>query len=135
MSTEAFIQGVTEKILTWRDANYPSLTVVTENEPNVDEAAMPDVWLDLEFRWYGASEVAVGTRPLGRHSGTVSCQIYSRAGTGSSESSKIIDSLNEELRSTRVAGGVIKFGQRSVPTDFLGWHKTGAFFPFTLDVY
>lgn len=127
------MQSVTEAIITWRDASFPTLQIVTENQPQIDESAMSPIWLDVEFRWYGAKEITIEARPVGRHSGALSCQVYVKEGEGTALASQVLDSLNEAFRSRRVGGGVTKFGQRSVPNTALGWYRTGLFFPFTYD--
>lgn len=135
MSTEVFMNAVVSKILAWRDTNFPTLRVVFENDPPFDESECSE-WLDVEFRWYGATEVTVESRPVGRHSGALSCNMYVREGEGRQRAVQILDSLQEEMRSTRVGGGILRFGQKSVPTPmYEGWFRTGMFFPFLFDQF
>ena len=135
MSTESFRSALVANLLQWRDANFASLPLLTENGPVPDEASLGPVWLDLELRWYGASLVSIESRPVGRHKGAISLCVYYRLGEGTRLSDQIMDSLNERLRHQRLGGAVLLFGQRSVPTEYKGWYKTALFFPFQLDEY
>lgn len=133
MSTESFRSGLFTELEAWRAANYSTLVVCTENGPMVDESTLT-VWVDAELRWYGGKPVTMGTRPRGRHSGAFSLQVYYRVGEGTAVPDQIIDSLQERFRCRRLGGGVLAFGQRSVPTNALGWSKGGLFIPFYVDV-
>jgi hypothetical protein len=134
MTTEAFRSAVFADLEAWRVANYPTLAVVTENGPEPDESTL-QVWLDAEIRWYGAGTASIEGRPVGRHTGTLSLQVFYRQGEGTQLPDQILDSLQERFRNRRIGGGVVRFAQRSVPSKPLGWLKTGLFFPFHLDVF
>lgn len=135
MTTKDFRAAVFGAIQTWASANYPTLVVCYENGPAMDEDTIGPMWLDAEIRWYGAREMGLGSLPVtGRHSGAISLQMFYRSAQGTGQVDDILESLTSYLKSQRLGGGLIKFPQRTVPTNLRGWYKSGLLFPFTLDV-
>lgn len=132
MSTEQFRALVTERVLEWA-ASRPTLPIAYENGPVIDEKTVGPIWLDLQLRFYGGNLVAMGERPLGRHSGTISAMVFHRIAAGTGDPDRICDELIELFRAKRIGRGLTQMPQRTVPTDFLGWYKTGLLVPFTLD--
>ena len=133
MTTEEFRAAVTARVLTWQAANFPALPVITENGPVPDENTIGPVWLDLEIRWYGGQNISMGINPLGRHTGAVSAQVFYRAAEGTAQPGAIVDGLITLLKNARLGSGQLQFPQRTVPTDFKGWYKTGVLVPFYLN--
>lgn len=131
--TKAFRGAVVSELLAWQSASAPTTDVVYENGPVKGENEISSPWVDMEVRFYGASEATVGERPMGRHSGAVALAVFTRNGDGTGAADALIDSLIEHFRSRRVGGGVLKFPQRLTPSLARGWHKVGVLIPFTLD--
>ncbi len=131
--TKSFRAGVVSELLAWRAAQAATTDVVYENGPVKGELEISSPWVDMEVRFYSASEVTVGDRPIGRHSGAVALAVYTRDGDGTGAADDLVDSLIEHFRSRRIGGGVLRFPQRLTPSDGKGWHKVGVLIPFTLD--
>lgn len=133
MTTQAFSSEVLAAVEAWRSEAFPQVPAFYENGPLPEESQVGPVWIDVGVRWYGARLVSVGERPRGRHQGTISLQVYAKATSGTARSGEIVDSAVELLRARRLGGGVLAMPQRSLPTEFSGWAKTGLLVPFTLD--
>lgn len=133
MTTEEFRAAVTARILTWQAANFPNLPVVTENGPVPDENTIGPIWLDLEVRWYGARNISMGAKPMGRHTGAVSAAVFFRAAGGTAQPGAVVEGLIAQLQNVRLGAGVLEFPQRTVPTEVKGWHKSGLLVPFYLN--
>lgn len=133
MNTKDFRAAVFGAIQTWGAASFPTLPIVWENGPVPDEDQIGPMWLDVEIRWYGGKSLGIGNVVSGRHSGVVSAQVFTRSAQGTGVSDDVIDSLETLLKNQRMGTAVLSFPQRTVSTDFRGWHKTGILVPFTLD--
>ena len=133
MATEQFRGAVQAELEAWRLEAYPDVPAFYENGPVPDENTIGLMWIDCMVRWYAAKLVSMGTRPLGRHTGTVLTNVYFREGEGSRDPDQVLDSIKEHLRARRLGGGVLYMPQRSVPTKMHGWYKVGLLTPFTLD--
>ena len=132
-TTKDFRAAVFGEFQAWGAANFPTLPIIYENGPVPDEDKIGTVWLDLEIRWYGAQALTVGEVIAGRHSGAISANVFYREAEGTGTPDDIIDSLETTFRTRRLGGAIVKFPQRTVPTNLKGWYKTGLLFPFTLD--
>lgn len=133
MSTQNFINAVSETLATLMASEFPGITVMYENGPEVDEASVGDMFVDLEVRWYGADLITMELNPMGRHSGAISLQVYYKQAEGTAAVGALVDRLITEFKSRRIGGGITKMPQRSVPTHLKGWYKSGIFVPFHLD--
>lgn len=133
MNTKDFRAAVVTAIQAWAQINYATLPILYENGPVPDEDKIGPIWLDIEIRWYGARTLSIGEVYSGRHAGVVSCNVFYREASGTGATDDILDSLSTALCNRRMGSAVIKFPQRTVPTNLKGWYKTGLFFPFTLD--
>lgn len=133
MSIAGFRAAVFTVVQTWQTANQPGMFVAYENGPVVNERDAGDTFLDVELRFYGGSNVAIGNRSIGRDSGALALMAYSKRGEGTAVSDLVLGQLHGLLRNTRLAGGRLFYGQRSVPTDTLGWYRTGLLIPFSVD--
>lgn len=133
MSTKDFRAAATTEIQNWAAANFPAIPVLYENGPTPDEDKVGPVFIDVEFRWYGAQQLSVGEYFKGRNSGAISVNVFYRESYGTGQVDDIVDSLKSTLRPGYCGGGVLKFPQRTVPTHIKGWYKSGLLFPFTLD--
>ena len=132
MSTEAFRSAVHSEIAAWGAASYPAVPIFYENGPTPDEETVGPIWLDVELRFYGGAIASVGTSPRMRQTGAVSVMVYRKESTGTKLSDQVIDSLCAALQARRLGGAVLLAPQRTVPTNLLGWLKTGILLPFTL---
>lgn len=132
-TTKEFRAAVFGEIQAWAAANFPTLPVIYENGPVPDEDKIGPIWLDVEVRWYGAQALALGEGGVGRHSGAISANVFYREASGTGQADDVIDSLETTFRTRRIGSGIVKFPQRTVPTNLKGWYKTGLLFPFTLD--
>lgn len=132
MSLDTFERSVMQELVNWAAAAYPGLVVVAENAPNLDELQVQE-FLDVEFRYYAASDATVGVRPIVRDSGAVSIRHYARQQTGSGRTRQVLESLREEFRARRLGGGVLSAPQLTVPTSPKGWYSRGVLIPFTVD--
>ncbi|VTU32269.1 hypothetical protein H4CHR_02978 [Variovorax sp. PBS-H4] len=133
MATEQFRSDANAAIEAWRLANFPDVPAFYENGPQPDELTVGPIWIDVSIRWYGAKLVTMGDRPLGRHTGVVSVNVFHREGEGTALPDQVIDSVKELLRARRLGAAVLYMPQRQIPTSVDGWYKTGVFAPFTLD--
>jgi hypothetical protein len=133
MSTKNFRAAVFTELVAWGAANYPAVPIIYENGPVPDEDKIGPIWVDVEVRWYGAQPRAVGEGGNGRDMGAISVSVYYREGEGTGQVDDIVDSLRATLKLRRVGNGIVKFPQRTVPTNLKGWYKSGLLFPFTLD--
>ena len=133
MSTQNFINSVFGTLADLMAAEFPTVTVLYENGPEVDEASVGDMFVDAEVRWYGADLITMELNPLGRHSGAISLQVFYKQAEGTAAVGALVDRLITEFKSKRIGGGLTKMPQRSVPTHLKGWYKSGIFVPFHLD--
>lgn len=133
MNTKEFRATVVDAILTWGAANFPAVPIIYENGPVPDEDKIGPIWIDVQIRWYGGKALAFGDPVSGRHSGAVAVNVFYRSAQGTGLSDDIIESLTDLLRTRRFGSSVVQFPSRTVPTDLLGWYKTGLLFPFTVD--
>lgn len=134
MNTKEFRAAVFGELATWGAASFPSLVLIYENGPVPDEDKIGPIWLDCEIRWYGSQGLSLGSLPFtGRHSGTISTQVYYRSAQGTGAVDDIIDSLETLLKTRRIGTSIVQFPQRTVSTNMRGWYKAGLLFPFTLD--
>jgi len=134
MSIEQFRAEVVTAIEQWRLANFPDMDVVYENSPAPEEDKISSPWLDVEIRWYGGAQVAIGAPRAGRYSGVVSVKCFTRAGEGTQQADRIGDSLQAALAGFRTTGAWLDFPEPYTPNTALGWHKRGLMFPFKLSV-
>jgi hypothetical protein len=135
MSTEAFRAEVFGLIESTMAAAHPTVPIMYENGPVIDEAAVGNIFLDADIRWYGAQMVSMGPAGTGRDTGAISLQVYYKQAEGTQAVDAVIDTLRTAFKSKRIGSGVTKMPQRSVPTDFKGWYKSGLFVPFHLDTF
>ena len=133
MSTKAFRASVFAELVAWGAANFPAIPIIYENGPVPDEDKIGPIWIDVEIRWYGAQPMTLGEGGDGRHTGAISVNVYSRDSAGTGQVDDVIDSLKATLKTRRIGGAIVKFPQRTVPTNLKGWYKSGLLFPFTLD--
>jgi hypothetical protein len=133
MNTKDFRAAINGEIVAWGAANFPALPLIFENGPLVDQDKIGPVFLDTELRWYAGTPLSVGSGQSGRHSGVISLMLYSRSAQGSGGADDILDSLEPLLSRRRIGTAVVNFPQRTIPTNLVGWYKTGLLFPFTLD--
>lgn len=133
MSTQNFVNTVNETISNLMAAEFPTVTVLYENGPEVDEASVGGMFLDVEVRWYGANLVTMELNPTGRHTGAVSLQVFYKQAEGTAAVGLLVDRLIAEFKSKRIGGAITRMPQRSVPTHLKGWYKSGLFVPFHLD--
>lgn len=134
MSIENFRAGVTQAIVDWHQANYPTLDIAFENGPVPDQNAVSSPWIDVELRMYSGSSLGVGGPKSGRYTGTVAVRCFTKAGEGTRQVDAILDSLDKTLSGLRVAGGAVEFPDPMMPVTALGWYKRGLMFPFRVDV-
>lgn len=134
MNTKDFRAAIVAVIQTWGAASFPAVPLIHENGPVPDQDKIGPIWIDVEFRWYGAQPRAFGDPVSGRHSGAISVSVFYRGAQGTSLPDDIIESATTLLKTRRFGSAVVKFPSRTVPTNLLGWYKTGLLFPFTLDV-
>lgn len=132
MTPKEFRSAVITEIHAWASANFPTVPVIYENGPVPDESNIGSVWLDVEVRWYGAHNATLGEVPRVRHTGAVSVNCFYRSGEGTDQPDSIVDSVSDHLQNRRLAAGVLEAAQRTVPTNFRGWYKTGTLVPFML---
>ena len=133
MSTQSFVNTLNDTVDTLMAAEFPTVTVLYENGPEVDEASVGDMFLDVEVRWYGADLITIELNPTGRHTGAISLQVFYKQAEGTAAVGALVDRLIAEFKSKRLGGGITKMPQRSVPTHLKGWYKSGLFVPFHLD--
>lgn len=133
MSTQNFCNAVSAAVADLMAAEFPLVPVMFENGPEIDEASVGLMFLDVEVRWYGADLITVELNPLGRHTGAISLQVYYKQAEGTAAVGALVDRLISEFKSRRIGGGITKMPQRSVPTNLKGWYKSGLFVPFHLD--
>ena len=131
--TELFRKAVNEELEAWRLSNFPEVQAFYENGPTPDEGQMGEMWIDTSVRWYGAKVVTLGTRPRGRHLGTVSTSVYFREAAGTALPDQVLGEIKELLRTRHLGGAVMGMPQRMVPSNPLGWYRVGLLTPFTLD--
>ena len=131
--TALFRQAVNAEIETWRLATHAAVPAFYESGPVPDEATVGPLWIDCDIRWYSAQLASMGTRPLGRHTGTILTNVYFRAAEGTGPVDAMLDEIKELLRNRRLGGAVLKMPARTISTDFMGWFKSGLLTPFTLD--
>ncbi len=133
MNEEQFHAGVMSAIEAWRTSNFPEMDAVYENgpAPTPDEVSSP--WLDVSIRPYSGGSASLGAPASGRERGVVAIQIYTRGGEGTAASNKVRASLRQALAGLRAAGWWLDYPTPYMPTAFLGWHKTGLMFPYTLN--
>lgn len=132
MSTEAFRSAV-HTLVESTMAGFPGIHVFYENGPEVDEAAVGDIFLDVEIRWYSAKLTALGLNSPGRDTGAISLQVYYKSSEGTKVVDELVDDLRDAFKAKRVGNGITQMPQRSVPTHLKGWYKSGIFVPFHLD--
>jgi len=132
LTTKEFRASVFGMFVSWASANFPTLPVVYENGPVPDEENIGPIWLDVEIRWYGGSISTIGQTPSTRQTGAISAMCYYKQSSGTEQPDSIIDSLTTLLQTKRIGSAVTDAAQRSVPTYFKGWFKTGVYIPFTL---
>lgn len=135
MSTEAFRAEVFGLIESTMAASHPTVPIMYENGPVIDEAAVGNIFLDADIRWYGAQMVSMGPSGTGRDTGAISLQVYYKQSEGTQAVDTVIDTLRAAFKSKRIGSGVTKMPQRSVPTEYKGWYKSGLFVPFHLDTF
>ena len=135
MSTEAFRAEVVSLIESTMTASHPTVPVLYENGPVIDEADIGSIFLDTDIRWYGAHLASMGPAATGRDTGAISLQVYYKQAEGTHAVDAVIDTLRAAFKSKRIGTGVTKMPQRSVPTEFKGWYKSGLFVPFHLDTF
>jgi len=133
MTTQAFRSAVFSLLDGHLSANHPGVFVMWENGPEVDEASVGDLFVDVELRFYGAQLIEVGQGGRGRHSGAISVDVYAKQATGTASGDEIVDGLVSLLKSKRLAGGITTMPQRKVPNPAKGWHRTGVLVPFLLN--
>lgn len=133
MSTQDFTNAVFGQLASVMTAEFPHITVLYENGPEVDEASVGDMFLDAEVRWYGASLITMELNPRGRHTGAISLQVFYKQTEGTAAVGALVDRLITEFKSKRIGGGITQMPQRSVPTHLKGWYKSGLFVPFHFD--
>ena len=131
--TELFRKAVNGELETWRQGAFPDLQAFYENGPTPPEGLMDAIWMDASIRWYSAKEVTVGTRPRGRHIGTILTNVYFRKSEGTDKPDELLGAIKELLRTRHLGGGVLSMPQRTISTDFFGWYKSGLLTPFKLD--
>lgn len=132
MNTEAFRAAVTAEIVAWRTANFPDIPAFYEGGPTPDQDKIGMVWVDVEFRWYGGQIASMGKKPRTRHTGAVAIDVYFREAAGVQLPGAVVDSIGSLLEARRIGAGILWAPQRTIPTDKLGWKKTGLLVPFTL---
>ena len=132
MTSEEFRAAVFAEIRDWAATNFPNLPVVYENGPVPDEDKIGPAWLDVEIRWYEGSVAAFGETPRTRDFGAVSLACFYKTGEGTKVPGEIIESVSSLLQARRIGSAVLDARKRTVPTNLLGWHKTGVLIPFTL---
>lgn len=133
-STKDFRGSVMQELLTWSQAQFPDVPVAWENGPTLDEDNVGPLWIDISLRWSGSEQMPVGNPFVGRVTGTLSVQVFTRQGAGTSKSDDIIDSLSRFMAQRRIGAGVVLFPVRSTPVTALGWYKSGLVFPFWVDI-
>lgn len=133
MSTEAFRSAVFGVIDTFMSANHPGVFVMYENGPEVDEAAVGDIFVDVSLRFYGAHLAEVGPMARSRHMGAISVDVYAKQATGTAQSGAIVSEVMTLLKSKRLGSGLTRAPQRTVPNTTKGWYVTGTLVPFTVD--
>lgn len=121
-----------QELVAWAAVNHPGLHVVGENSPALDETQVQE-FLDVEIRYYSATDATVGVRPIMRDSGAVSIRHYARQQTGSGRTRRVLESVRELLRSRNLGGAILRSPQLTVPTTVKGWYSRGTLVPFTLD--
>lgn len=132
MSGKNFRAEVFSKLVTFV-GERPGLEAYYENGPVPDLAEVPDHWLDVEIRYYGASTAAMGVRPTLRDTGAIVVRVFAREGSGTAQADDLVDDLVELLRPQRLGGAVLDAPERLLPTPALGWHKVGVLVPFKRD--
>ncbi len=132
MSTEAFRSAVHTLVESTMTA-FPGVPVFYENGPEVDEASVGNVFLDVEIRWYSAKLVSIGQDSTGRDTGAISLQVFYKSAEGTKVVDELVDDLRDAFKAKRIGAGVTQMPQRSVPTHLKGWYKSGIFVPFHLD--
>lgn len=133
MSTQNFCNAVSSAVADLMAAEFPLVPVMFENGPEIDEASVGLMFLDVEVRWYGAGLITMELNPLGRHTGAISLQVYYKQAEGTAAVGALVDRLISEFKSKRIGGGITKMPQRSVPTNLKGWYKNELFVPFHLN--
>lgn len=133
MSTKQFRAAVTAEVVAWAAANFPAIPVIYENGPVPDEDKIGNIFIDLELRFYSATTKTLGEGGMGRHSGAIALSVFYREAAGTGLVDDVVDSAKGTMRLRRIGGGIVKFPQRTVPTNIKGWYKSGLLFPFTLD--
>lgn len=133
MTSKEFRAAVFQMFVDWQAASYPALPIIYENGPVPDEESIGPIWLDVEIRWLGSSISTLGAQPRTRLTGNISAMCYHRQASGTDEPDSIVDSLATLFQAKRIGAAVTDAAQRSVPTFFNGWYKTGIYIPFILD--
>lgn len=133
MNTEDFRAAVFQAISDHMAANHPTIDTAWENGPELDEALVSSVFIDVELRFYSAILSEVGQGSPSRHSGAVSIKVYAKQSTGTAEAGSVCTGLESLLKSRRFASGLTKAPQRLVPNTYKGWYSTGVLVPFTID--
>lgn len=133
MSTQDFRSVVFGLIDAYMTSNHPGVPVMYENGPEVDEEVAGNLFLVVELRFYSGRLMEVGQGARGRSSGAIAISAYARQATGTAQTDEIIDTMIEMLRSRRIASGLTRMPQRTVPNPIKGWYETGILVPFTVD--
>jgi len=132
MSTEAFERAATQEVLDWLAIHCPGVPLVVENGPIPDRNGLQE-FVDLQFRYYGAVDITVGTRPIVRDTGVISLRHYAREQTGTGRTRQVVEGLREHLRARRLGGAAIFAPQRTTGAPAKGWYSSGLLAPFKLD--
>lgn len=134
MSTKDFRGALAKTIIDWATLAHPTLPLMWENGPEIDEDKIGSTWLDIGIKWVSAEPRNLGDVYKGRRKGVISLQLFAKEGMGTGRSDDILDELSVLLSHTRVGNAVVGFASRSTPVTALGWYKSGVMLPFALDI-
>lgn len=120
-------------IQTFMSQNYEDVPVVWENGPVPDEAAIGNVFLDVEIRWDDAANVTLGHTPRGRDWGHIATFVYYKQAEGTALPDEIAQDLRDLLSNRRLGAGETKLAKRVTSPELRGWYRTGLLTPFRID--
>ena len=136
MSLREFRRDLFTEIENWRQANFPNIKIIYENDSPIDESETmenAEPWMDVHLRFFGGKATSLGPSAPRRHMGSVSLSFYQRRGEGTADTDDLIDSFGKHFSSRRIGRGLLHTHEIAIATDFFGWYKSGLFIPLHFD--
>jgi hypothetical protein len=128
-------EAIQKEIVTWFDAayraQYPTVPLVYENQP-FDWNNLPDTFVEFEVRFYSGDQINLGA-PKTRHGGYIYVTVWTKAGTGTLATKRIIDWVDDRLGYKSLATVQIEAPEPDEDAPNKGWHLEGTKFRFYAD--